>query len=481
MPKLSGFPRVDIPGPRPAPLIGTMMRQIRFIDDPVGAVLGVRRYGEVAALVNRDPAFVCVFGEELNRRVLSDPETFRHDESFVGGRPGSPLAVLANALVAQNGEVHKRHRRLMQPAFKKSVLDDYADDIVAVTTSLVEDWPVSGTIDVAERCSEIAMAIAVKCFYGVDLGGRGAHLGPLTAEFLELQTSPAKILSPEVNLPGMPYRRALRLAEQLTRGLRELIDRKAEGASSGRDALSLLLAARDEEDGTGLTEDEIVGQAVSLFIAGHETSGVALAHVLFLLDRHPRWLSAVEREVAEVLGASPPTPGRLPDLPVLDRVVKESLRILAPVPVLFFRVVAESTTIGSFTVPKDANLVVSPLATHHDPAIYDEPLRFDPDRWRTIAPGPYAWLPFGAGPRQCIGRAFAEQSIRLVLPLIVQRRRVRATPSAVLRRLTRGNILHYRNGLPMTVGEPVGEPTAPAPVTGDFAELVDWAPPEAAR
>jgi cytochrome P450 len=146
--------------------------------------------------------------------------------------------------------------------------------------------------------------------------------------------------------------------------------------------------------------------------------------------------------------------------------------VLPTAPVLFLRRAAEATILAGKPIPKDAKLVVSPVATHHDPALYPDPERFDPDRWQTLDPPVYTYLPFGAGPRTCTGMMFASQSLRLTLPMILQRFRLRTNAGIRIDRLTRGNILHPRDGLKMTLEQPVGRSAPAAPVAGDIHALV---------
>lgn len=478
VPKTSGFDPTEIRGPKPPALLGTMRRQIGFLSDPVGAILAAKQFGgDLVTLVDRDPAFIFVFGEALNQEVLSQPAAYRHDESFVEGPPGTPFQTMAIGLIAQNGDVHKRHRRLMAPAFARSALEGYAETIVDVADRLVDRWPSQGVVDVSRLVKDLALTVGVTCIYGVDIDDRRARsLGRITSRFLNIQTSPARIFSPNLNFPGTPYRRSLLLARRLISALELLIAQKRETSLGGlisRDALGLLIEATDEDG--GLSKEALIGQAVTLFIAGHESTASTLAHTLFLLDRHPEILIDLEQELQTVLEGRLPTVTDLPRLTLLDQVVRESLRVLAPVPLLFLRVAPGSTELGGHALPHGANLVLSPLATHHDQRIFDEPNRFIPGRWKEVKPGPYAYLPFGAGPRTCLGRAFAEQSVRLLLAVILQRRRFRTRRRAQLSRLTRGNIMHFRHGLPMTVSTPNGPSLeAPTPVSGDIHDLVTW-------
>jgi cytochrome P450 len=214
MPKLSGFAPVPIPGPRAAPLVGTAARFYRFLEDPVGVVLSLRKYGDVVAVVDENPAVVCVFGAALNRDVLSNPAVFRNPEDFFRGPEGSARDKMRSMVVTSNGEKYRRNRRLMMPAFQRSALDGYAAQISALTRDVLNDWVPSGVVAADALCRELSICIAVKCFYGLDVKDGARDLGRAMAEFVSIVTSPLNILLP-INLPGLPYHRGVRLGEEL--------------------------------------------------------------------------------------------------------------------------------------------------------------------------------------------------------------------------------------------------------------------------
>nr|WP_293244869.1 cytochrome P450 [Panacagrimonas sp.] len=474
MPQLFGFPgSPSLRGPTVLPGIGFPLALFRFLDDPVGRVLALQRLGrDVVPLVGRNPAIVCVFGYERARDVLSEPARFRHDEHLFDGPPGSAFGTLSHCLVALNGQRHRRQRELLQPAFARAPMEGYAADIVQHTARTLASWPVDGAepLDVAARCRDLTLGIAMKCFYGLEPDEAKAGIGRIVDDFMHVVTAPSTILFP-VDLPGSPQRRKLRLAEALAKELRSLLARKRTIGGAPRDAVGLLMAARDA-DGGGLSDDELMGEALELVVAGHDTSAMALAWTLFLLDRHPAVLRELKAELDTTLEGRAPTLPDLLRLPVLDRVVKESLRVLSPAPMQFLRTCAEpDTALGEHRLPQHANVLVSPIAIHRDARVYPEPMRFRPSRWIDWSPPAYAYLPFGAGPRACVGMLFAAQSIRLMLAMILQKVQLRCVEGAQVARLTRGNIMHARHGLAMRAGS---ADTPPLPVRGDVHELVDW-------
>lgn len=469
MPRVTGFARVPIPGPAPTALLGHLPQLARFFDDPVGGLTRLRTYGDVVAVSRDNPAMVCVFGPERNREVLTSPR-FLHDEDFIKGPPGTALGRMSRVIVCINGEDHRRHRRLMLPAFGRASLPGYADETVRVAEALVARWPLDEAVDLDALLRDLALSVAVRSLFGLDVLAGATALGEVACGFVKSLTSPLAILLPYA-LPGTPYRRAQRLGSTMIAQLEALIAEKRRRGPGGDDALALLLRAVDDE-GTGFTDEELVAETVTLFIAGHETMAKTLSWTMFLLERHPDALEEVLDELARALGGRPVTAADLDALPRLDRAVKESMRLLPAVPTLFFRVPDAEATVGSVTLPRGANVIVSPFATHHDPALYPEPRRFDPTRWEGAKRSPYEYMPFGAGPRVCIGASFAQQTIRLVLATVLQRVRARLAPGAEVSRLTRANILTPRYGLPARLSRAHRERLAPAPLRGDIGEIV---------
>jgi cytochrome P450 len=265
----------------------------------------------------------------------------------------------------------------------------------------------------------------------------------------------------------------LKYAEAVVNRLQALIEKKRRLGDEQKDALSLLMNARDS-DVEPLSDDELIAEAVTLYIAGHETTAITLAWTLLLLERHPAIHAALMAELDVVLGGRDPEPDDLQKMVLLDRVIKESMRVLTTVPTLFMRVCADAATVGGFAVPKNSNVIISPLAAHHDPTLYPEPERFLPDRWLNITPSAYEYLPFGVGSRNCIGMLFAERALRLILPMILQRFRFSIPADTRIDRLTRVNILQPRHGLPMRI-EPASAPARPpAPILGDIHELLAY-------
>jgi len=471
MPQFFGFGKVSVRGPKPVPVIGKFTSLYELLDDPLAVVMRLRQQGDVVALIDQSPALLCVFGQDRSREILSQPAMFRHDETLFNGPPGSEMEKMRYTIISINGDTHKRHRKLMQPSFHKSVLDGYEADIVNVTRIMLQRWKIGEVNLVDELCRELAIAMAMKCFYGLDIGDEAHELGHLAAEWVKSITEPTTILMP-LNIPGLGYHKAVKLGDSVGKNLRALIERKRKLGGDQKDAMALLMNARDD-DVEPLSEDELVAEAVTLFIAGHETMAMTLVWTLFLLERHPDIHDALMAEIIAVIGDRDPRIDDFPQLVILDRVIKEAMRILSSVPLLFFRVAADDGTVGGHTIPKGSNILISPLATHHDPTLYPDPKRFKPDRWVDLNPSTYSYLPFGAGPRICMGMPFADRALRLMLPMILQRFQFSIPAGTRVDRLTRANILQPRQHLPMLIGSISAKKRNPVPIDGNIHELVE--------
>lgn len=478
MARLTGFGPASIPGPPGPPLFPFQVNALRLLVDPIERLSVMRRLGDVVAVADRSPAVVCAFGPERNREVLSNPAVFETDDTFFIDFPeGSSVKQLLSGLPFRGSEVSRRHRQLLMPALQKRAIEGYAADIVSVTARVLDRWPAGSTANVGDLLCTLVQHVAVQAFFGVPPEEGVQGLGQLFCRFVELVASPWTIALP-LRLRGLPYDRAFETADRTVRRLLALFAEKR-GDPDARDALALILRARDEA-GRGLSDDELIGEAASLFIAGYETQARTLAWALLLLDQHPRIRADVDDEIASALRGAPPTVADLPRMPLVEQVIKETMRVLAPVPTLFLRVCQAETRLGPYTLPKQANVLLTPFLTHRDPEIFAEPTRFQPRRWEQIKPTLYEYLPYGAGARLCLGAAFASQAMRLILPMVLQRFRLTLGPETRVDAQVRANILRPRSGLPMRILPAGRGPARGARAGGSFARLVQL-PDEASR
>ncbi len=463
----------SLPGPRPMPVLDWRLNSIWFLRDPIGYMQATyHKYGEIAGLVRNDPRQVFAVGPQYNRQLLADSTLFHTIfEAITPERLKKRRRSIG--LLNMNGEQHKQQRRLMQPAFHKKQIETYRDDMVAITQEVLDRWQVGQTFDVAHAMQQLTLRVAAKTLFGLDVTDQAQGIGLLIKRLLE-QTffTPSVALFP-VDLPGTPYHRMLANGERLEDEILAMIARKrasAQSASSEQcDVLAMLLQARDE-DGTGMTDVELLGQTTTLLIAGHETSSNTLTWTLFLLAQHPRVLADLVDELNSTLRGSAPTVEQLKELPLLERVIKESMRVLPPAS-LGSRISTAPFALGPYELPEGAIVTFSQYLTHRMPDLYADPQKFRPERWEEIDPSPYEYLPFGAGPRMCIGAAFAMMEIKLVLAMLLQRYRLAVMPGTTVDYQVKIT-LSPKRGMPMVV-VPNNRQFAKTEVGGNIHEAVD--------
>lgn len=430
-----------------------------------------REYGDVAALSRGDPSLVCAFGPAHNQQLLPRARQFEHfGEVPIRVPEGSALAHMQVSLVTANGEAHRRLRRLMMPSFTRTVIQGYRDDMVAVAERHLGRWQAGATIDVVRAMTELALDTSVKCLFGLDAGDGGLELGRMGEQFLQRVIDPATALLP-IDLPWLPYGRLLRLCERFERRLLDMAHERRRSPQTGHDVLSRLIEAHDE-DGSRLSDVELLGNMGLLFVAGHETTAYALAWILMLLALHPPVFVELRDELRAELSGDAPTVEQLARLPLLDGVVKEGLRLLPPTYITFIRRATEPFELGPYRMPEGSMVVLSPLVTHHMPEVYRQPDRFEPRRWAQGKRSPFEYLPFGVGPRLCLGATFAEQEIRIVLALIVQRFGLRIADGFSVDVKARGMTLGPSGAMPITMTSPEASVGTPPELTGSVREFV---------
>jgi cytochrome P450 len=466
LPKL---PRAPIPGPRAVPLLGTMGSVLRFFGDPVGTLLALhRRYGKLATLADGDPAMIVALHPDYNRQILSDNRLFfNFAQAPLPVPKGSAPERLLDALTSMNGDRHKQHRRLLMPAFSKAALDGYRAEMITITEAALAEMRTGETLDLNRAMVELTLRIALKCLFDVVPRDGEENLGVMATDFLAGLISPAAAIFPYM-LPGTPYRRFRKLSERLESRMSAIIAARRKNPGR-RDMLSILIEAHDE-DGTRLTDSELLGHSAVMYVAGHETTAYTLSWTLFLLAQHPSLLAEVAAEARDACGTSPPTGDT--KLPLLDRVLKESQRLLPATPYMFIRQATAGFRLDGHDLPADTGFIVSPLITHRLPELYENPLRFDPERWTKLNPTAYEYLPFGAGPRLCIGMGFASQALRIVLPMFLARFAVELVDGAKVSRKVQGITMGPKFGLPMKLLASGSSTRRAQNVRGDIHELV---------
>ncbi|MGD9723242.1 MAG: cytochrome P450 [Pirellulales bacterium] len=403
----------------------------RFRNDPLGFITEVgRTYGDLAYFRMGPVRAYFVNSPPLIREVLvTRNKSFRRPKWITG-----PLSKIdGNGLVLSDGDFWLRQRRLVQPAFNTRRFDGYAQVTVESTQRMLDRWRGGMQFDLADEMTHLTLDIIARTLFGVDLGPQAAELGEavrvISQTFVRETANPIQV--PDW-LPTAGKRRkrwAIKTLDTMIRGV--IRERRASRADRG-DLLSMLLLAVDEEgDGRGMNDEQARDEAVTLFNAGHDTTAAALAWIWYLVARHPEVEQRLVEEVDAVLGGRAGTYSDVARLPYTEMVVKESLRINPPTWSLVPREAVQPVELGGYTIPGGSWVYTFPWMTQRDPRFFPEPEKFDPERFspgRVESIPQYAYFPFGAGPRVCIGNTFATMEMILILASVLQKFRVRLAP-----------------------------------------------------
>jgi cytochrome P450 len=348
----------------------------------------------------------------------------------------------------------------MQPAFHRQSIAAFASLMVERTLALLKGWERAAhdgrPLDVYHEMRRLSLDVVTRALFGVkvqdDARQAARAFGILSETLASNLYSPGFFFFLHPAVPTPSNRRARAALDTLDRIVGSIIARRrAEAPDADDDLLSLLLHARDEEtDGGGMDDRQIRDEVMTLLLAGHETTAMALSWTWYLLDRHQDVADAIRSEVERTLGDRDPTVEDVPRLGGVTRAIEEAMRLYPPA-WMMTRVAKEADEIAGYRVPPRTLVMLSPYLTQHAPEVWPEPERFDPDRFtaeRWEGMPRFAYFPFGGGPRQCIGREFAMAEAALAVAIIIRRYRLELVPG---RRVVPQPLitLRPRGGLPM--------------------------------
>ncbi|MEO7109636.1 MAG: cytochrome P450 [Polyangiaceae bacterium] len=439
------------PPPGPTGMWASLENIRRGWRDPLSLLTETtRKYGKVA---------MARFGP-MRYVVVEDPVAIKHVlldnvKNYVKSRNYSGIKLLlGNGLLTSEGDFWRRQRKLSQPAFHRDRMNGFVESMALATDAAIVRWNEMGKgrsfeVDVHEEMTRLTFHIVGLTLLSQDLLGDAEVTGKaLTVamyfanEYAEsLVALPLWVPTPKnrsfvkarAALDQMVFRiiaerRARRVAE-------ESDDPKSPGnkAKSKGDLLDMLMEARDEETGEGMSDRQLRDEVMTLILAGHETTANALTFTFYLLSKHPEILRKLQNEVREVLGDRSPQLSDLPKLSLTKRVLEESMRLYPPA-WMFERQALEDDEINGFHVPKGSVIGVCTYVLHRDPDNFENPEGFDPDRFLGDPKdrAKYTYLPFGGGTRVCIGNAFAMMEAQIVLAKIVQSYRFDLLPNTKL-------------------------------------------------
>lgn len=403
-------PFSDLPAPRGLPLVGNLHQ---LAADPLAfATRTAREHGDLARFQVGSKTVLLVTHPEAVEQVLVTHRAATRKDPITA----SLSEVLGEGLLTAEGETWRAHRRLMAPSFQPQHLASLGDTMADCAARAVAPLP-TGERDVHEDMMALTLDIVVRTLFGTTL--EDAHrVGPLVEELMwsfSQRVHTWRRLLPEW-VPTAAKRRLEYARVELTEIVDRIVAERRTSGVLGADLLSRLLAARDE-DGHGMEDAQIRDEAITLFLAGHETTALTLSYALMLLARSPQAQARLHAELDGVLGGRTPIAADTRQLPFADAIIKESMRLYPPAWIIG-REATQDIEVGGFLVPAGTQILTPPWVVHRDPRWFADPLAFKPERWldpETANLHRFAFFPFGGGQRVCIGNHFARMEAILVL------------------------------------------------------------------
>lgn len=378
----------------------------------------------------------------LRRSIYFTSEPAYVEELFVGkgasfmkGRGTQRLKrLLGDGLLTAEAPEHLRHRRQIQPAFHRKRIDAYAEIMLEATRQRVARWADGEVIEVDREANRLTLEIVARAVFGSDLS---ADMDDIARSLdVALTTFPALMLPFAELLDHLPVPTTLRLnraKRRLEAVVERMIGEHRAGGGDSADLLSMLLSTRDDV-GAHMDDAHIASEALTILLAGHETTANAIAWTFYLLQRHPEIEAKLYDHVTAVVGDRDATLADVPELTYVRAVFSETMRLYPPAWVTARRAL-EPVTVGPYTLARGDIAIVSQYVSHRDPRYFEDPERFVPERWSGPPPPKFAYFPFGGGNRLCIGESFAWMEGVLVLATIVRHvrlERVNAEPVETL-------------------------------------------------
>lgn len=400
-----------------------------FLKDPLGKVTGwVAEYGDILHFgIGNGHQYMVANPDMIHEILVKQSNIFIKGPDYTDEQ-GGLARFMGEGLVTSNGDFWKRQRRLVAPAFHTQRITAYADTMVAYAQTVMDEWHDGQQLDVDEEMMELTLRIVGRTLFDTDVSTT-ADLVKKSVSVIQKATNTATILPSWIPTPlRIRSAQANKVLDQIVYGF--INERRASGDDKG-DLLSMLLLSEDDE-GNRMTDKQARDEAVTLFLAGHETTANTMNWTWWLLAQYPEVEAKLHHELDTVLGGRPPTLEDLRQLPYTANVIKESMRLMPPVWSIG-RVPTEDTEIMGYSFPRGAAVNILIYCVHRHPDIWDKPNTFIPERWNdeSINDIPkYAYLPFAGGPRICIGNNFATMEANLLLATIGQQYQFRLAKNA---------------------------------------------------
>jgi cytochrome P450 len=448
------------PGPLPASRSGSFKNYSR---DPLGFLPALaRQYGDIVTM--RFYKFRVYY---VNHPDYIEEVLVNQARKFIKGRIlRANKGLFGNGLLTSEGEFWLRQRRLAQPAFHRARIAAYAETMVRFTERMLQGWRGGESRDVHAEMMRLTLQIVTKTLFDADVDADVQEVGRALEAIMEHNSDFRRLILTPSWLPTLRNIRAALATRRLNQIIYRIIGQRRTAAHDAGDLLSMLLNAQDE-DGSRMTDRQLRDEVITLFLAGHETTALALSWTWWLLAQHPQVEAKLHAELDAVLDGRTPTLEDLPKLPYTDHVITESMRLYPPAWGMA-RLAIEDAEIGGYTIRKGCGVSLSQWVVHRDPRWYESPEEFRPERWEgdLLKRLPrFAYFPFGGGPRQCIGNSFALMEAALLLATIAQKFRLGLVPGQVVVPLA-SITLRPRHGIRVTM-----EARKPAEAHSSFSKV----------
>ncbi|MBW4445846.1 MAG: cytochrome P450 [Spirirestis rafaelensis WJT71-NPBG6] len=434
------------------PKMPTFLRRMKFIFQPLEhADNFAKAYGDTFTLSNTSDSAIVYFSHP---QALQ--EIFAADSShFESGRGNRGLRFLLgdNSLILLDGDRHHRQRQLLTPPFHGDRMRAYGEIIRQITQQISDEWKINKPFNIRSSMQEITMRVILRVVFGLDEGQRFQELRQLLTSVLDFMGSPLmssvfffRFIQKDLGA-WSPWGRVLRLIKQIDELVYALIkERRTESNQNRQDILSLMMSAR-YDDGQPMSDEELRDELMTLLVAGHETTASALTWAFYWIDYLPEVRDKLLKELAPL--GNNPDPSIIAKLPYLNAVCQETLRIYPIVMTGFIRVVKSPIEIMGYHLPVKTIVVPSIYLAHQREEVYPQPKQFKPERFLERQFSQYEYLPFGGGNRRCIGMAFAQYEMKLVLATILSRFQVSLVNKRPVRPVRRGLTLAAPAGMQM--------------------------------
>ncbi len=381
-----------------------------------------------------------------------------HHQNFIKGRAlqrGKRL--LGEGLLTSEGEFHRRQRRLAQPAFHRQRVAAYGQMMTEYAEQMSERWRDGETLNMSHEMMSLTLSIVGKTLFDADVESEAEEIGEALTAVMELFNAMLLPFSELLEKLPLPQKRRFQKAkERLDATIYRLINERRQSGEDHGDLLSMLLLAQDEEgDGSRMTDEQVRDEAMTIFLAGHETTANALTWTWYLLSQHPSVEAKLHAELDAVLdGGRLPTFEDVPKLRYTEMVLAEAMRLYPPAWALG-RLALKDYEVGGYTVPARSLVLLSQYVMHRDERYFADAEKFDPQRWTTEAREArpvYSYFPFGGGPRRCIGEGFAWMEGILLIAALARKWRMRLVPSHPVK-LYPVITLRPKHGMRMTLSQ----------------------------